>query len=51
MRYWEAQEEEERKVHEDCPTCGEKGHDKRSCPHELVGGATGRSTFVCRILT
>lgn len=36
MRYWETQEEEERKAIEACVNCGEKGHDKKSCPHELV---------------
>ena len=35
-RYWEVEEQEQRRALEECPTCGEKGHDKRSCPHLQV---------------
>ena len=45
MRYWESQEEEERKAIEACVNCGEKGHDKKSCPHELVSKAC--RFFIC----
>lgn len=34
-RYYEVEEDEVRKAHEECPTCGEKGHDKKSCPHDI----------------
>ncbi|UZJ51039.1 hypothetical protein CBS101457_000359 [Exobasidium rhododendri] len=34
-RYYEVDEQEQRMAFEECPSCGEKGHDKKSCPHQL----------------
>ncbi|PWN89623.1 hypothetical protein FA10DRAFT_149969 [Acaromyces ingoldii] len=32
-RYWEVERRAERLAREECEQCGEKGHDKRGCPH------------------